>query len=65
MFFPFYMFCCGHQHATHKTHQEHKLAYLKAMRDSMEAHLASVNAAIETIEGQLRREESTTTDVTP
>jgi hypothetical protein len=55
MFFPFYMLCCG-QKSAHKTYQEHKLAQLKAMRDSLEAHLASVNAAIETIEAQLQRE---------
>lgn len=62
MFFPFYLFCCQHQKSAHKTYQEHKLAHLKAMRDGLEAHLASVNAAIETIEGQLQREETTTAE---
>ncbi|MEM6714659.1 MAG: hypothetical protein AAGD09_16820 [Cyanobacteria bacterium P01_F01_bin.56] len=37
---------------TRSQYRTHKLSMLKAMRDSLEARLAALNAAIETIERQ-------------
>ncbi|MEM8807141.1 MAG: hypothetical protein AAGF01_14050 [Cyanobacteria bacterium P01_G01_bin.38] len=62
MFFPFYMMCCGSKQTARKTYQEHKLEYLKSVKDSLETHLASVNAAIVTIEGQLQQSVPSTTE---
>ncbi|MEO1400276.1 MAG: hypothetical protein AAFV72_03365 [Cyanobacteria bacterium J06635_1] len=56
MFFPFYMMCCGSKQTARKTYQAHKLEYLKSVKDSLETQLASVNAAIETIEGQVQQQ---------
>ncbi|MEL6777319.1 MAG: hypothetical protein AAFO06_08690 [Cyanobacteria bacterium J06597_16] len=49
MFFPF----CAPCHRTSRSdHQQHKLNFLKMMRDSLETRLAAINAAIETVERQ-------------
>ncbi|MEM9003212.1 MAG: hypothetical protein AAGE59_06755 [Cyanobacteria bacterium P01_F01_bin.86] len=48
MFFP----CFFPDQATRETYRTRKLEMLKAMRDSLEARLAALNAAIETIERQ-------------
>ncbi|MEO0455110.1 MAG: hypothetical protein AAF152_00820 [Cyanobacteria bacterium P01_A01_bin.114] len=62
MFFPFYMLCCGSKQTARKTYQEHKLTYLKSVKDSLETQLASVSAAIETIEGQLQQDSVSATE---
>ena len=49
MFFPF---CLPHYPYSRRDYQQHKLEFLKASRDSLEARLAAVNAAIETVERQ-------------
>jgi hypothetical protein len=57
--FPFWeILCCGNEPSSHRTYQERKLKFLKGMRDELEARLAGLNAAIETIERQLSREDS-------
>jgi len=56
--FPFpEIFNCGNEPGSYRTHQERKLKFLKAIRDGLETRLAGLNAAIETIERQLSREE--------
>lgn len=48
MFFP----CFFPDQTTRDSYRAKKLEMLKAMRDSLEARLAALNAAIETIERQ-------------
>ena len=58
--FPFWMnSCCGTDSFSTAKHQENKLKFLKFMRDNVEARLAALNAAIETIENQLSRNSDT------
>ncbi len=58
--FPFWMnSCCGHESFSTTKHQENKLKFLKFMRDNLEARLAALNAAIETIERQVSRNSDT------
>ena len=59
--FPFWghPFCSADKNSF-KAHQERKLHFLKIMRDSLEARIAALNAAIETIERQIRQEETGT-----
>lgn len=57
--FPFWeMLCCGQEPGSRRSYQERKLKFLKGMRDELEARLAGLNAAIETIERQLSRDDS-------
>jgi hypothetical protein len=59
--FPFWeILCSGNEPASRCNYQERKLKFLKAMRDELETRLAALNAAIETIERQMRREGSST-----
>ena len=53
--FPFwgYPFCHVDKDSI-AVHQERKLHFLKMIRDSLEARIAAMNAAIETIERQTR-----------
>lgn len=51
--------CCGTDNFSTTRHQENKLKFLKFMRDNLEARLAALNAAIETIERQLTRNSDT------
>ena len=58
--FPFWMnSCCGTDNFSTTRSQENKLKFLKFMRDNVEARLAALNAAIETIENQLSRNRDT------
>lgn len=58
--FPFFFnACCSPESWSDKVYKERKLNFLKMIRDSLEARLAAVNAAIVTIESQLGKEEST------
>lgn len=50
--------CWGAEPVSRKTYQERKLRFLKWMRDDLETRLAGLNAAIETIEQQLNREDT-------
>jgi hypothetical protein len=56
--FPFFLnsSCCGGT-TSREDYQAHKLKFLKWMRDDLETRLAGLNAAIETIERQISREE--------
>jgi hypothetical protein len=57
--FPFWMnSCCSTDSFSTARHQENKLKFLKFMRDNVEARLAALNAAIETIERQLSRSDT-------
>ncbi|WP_088239960.1 hypothetical protein [Calothrix rhizosoleniae] len=57
--FPFWFNpCLSSDTNQFKTHQERKLKFLKMMRDGLEARLAALNAAIETIERQMRQEDT-------
>ena len=59
--FPFWgNTCYGTEPMSRKAYQERKLQFLKWMRDDMETRLAGLNAAIETLERQINREEPTT-----
>lgn len=57
--FPFWSNTCwSTESGSHRSYQERKLKFLKAMRDDLETRLAGFNAAIETIERQLDREDA-------
>jgi hypothetical protein len=59
--FPFWdNLCCSNEPSSRRTYQERKLKFLKGMRDDLEARVAGLNAAIETIERQLSRDDSST-----
>jgi len=55
MFFPFCMpsGCLAPSTSSRRQYQEYKLEMMKAFRDSLEARLAGLNAAIATVEQQL------------
>ncbi len=53
MFLPF---CMPPSAESRRQYQRYKLEMMKAFRDSLEARLAAVNAAISTVEQQLRQE---------
>ncbi|MGK7907322.1 MAG: hypothetical protein AB4040_08860 [Synechococcus sp.] len=55
--FPFFAMCCGEK-VDRRKHQEHKLKFMKWMRDDMETRLAGLNSAIASIEAQLERDSS-------
>jgi hypothetical protein len=56
--FPFFNPCWNwdSSSSSHKVYQERKLQFLKWMRDDLEARLAGLNAAIETVERQMNQE---------
>ena len=57
--FPFWdSHYCGSQTTSYKTHQERKLTFLKRMRDHLQTRIAALNAAIESIEQQIGREDT-------
>lgn len=41
----------------YRQHQQHQLAFLKAVRNGLETRLAALNAAIATMESQLNNEQ--------
>ena len=59
MFFPWCQ-TTGWDHRTPKDYQEQRLRFLRWVRDSLETRLAAVNAAIESVESQKRRDEEST-----
>ena len=59
MFFPF---CCSPHKPSREEYQQHKLNFLKTVRDSLETRLAAVNAAIETTERQVTQAASATNE---
>ncbi|HZG39522.1 MAG TPA: hypothetical protein VEZ50_12640 [Nodosilinea sp.] len=62
MFLPF---CAPPSAEAYRQHQRYKLDMMKAWRDSLEARLAALNAAISTVEQQLRQDRQTTLFTTP
>jgi hypothetical protein len=57
MFFPF---CCAPSPEARRQHQQFKLDMMKAFRDSLETRLAAINAAISTVEQQMRQDSEET-----
>lgn len=53
MSFPF---CMPPSAESRRQHQRYKLEMMKSWRDSLEAHLAAVNAAISTVEQQISQD---------
>ena len=55
---PPFGFCCGPEsgHDSLRRHQERKLRMLGFWRDGLERQLAAINAAISTLEQQMRRD---------
>jgi hypothetical protein len=55
---PPFGFCCGSEsgHDSRRRHQERKLRMLTFWRDGLERQLAAINAAISTLEQQMRRD---------
>jgi hypothetical protein len=53
MFFPF---CMPPSAESRRQYQRYKLEMMKSWRDSLEARLAALNAAISTVEQQLGQE---------
>lgn len=61
--FPFFGNpCWGNYTVSRREYRQQKLRFLKSMRDELEARLAGLNAAIETIERQLSQEENPSTN---
>jgi hypothetical protein len=56
MFFPWYKSCFHPDSMSPSNWRQHRLEFLKFMRDDLEARLAAINAAIETIERQNSQE---------
>jgi len=57
--FPFWSNpCYSAEPVSYKTRQERKLQFLKSVRDSLEARLAAVNAAVATIERQMEQQDA-------
>jgi hypothetical protein len=56
--FPFFNPCWNwdSSSSSQKAYQERKLNFLKWMRNDLEARLAGLNAAIETVERQMNQE---------
>jgi hypothetical protein len=57
MFFPF---CCAPSPEARRQQQQFKLDMMKAFRDSLETRLAAINAAISTVEQQMRQDSEET-----
>jgi hypothetical protein len=57
MFFPF---CCTPSPEARRQHQQFKLDMMKAFRDSLETRLAAINAAIGSVEQQMRQDSEET-----
>lgn len=57
--FPFFGTCGCSSDQSAKAHRERKLEFLKWWRDELEARLAGLNAAIETIERQKAQQQNT------
>jgi hypothetical protein len=57
MFFPF---CCAPSPEARRQQQQFKLEMMKAFRDSLETRLAALNAAISTVEQQMRQDNEET-----
>lgn len=56
--FPFICFPCSDQKSmSTKSYKERRLKFLQWLRDDLETRLAGVNAAIDTLERQLDRED--------
>jgi hypothetical protein len=53
MFFPF---CAPPSAESRRQYQRYKLEMMKSWRDSLEARLAALNAAISTVEQQISQE---------
>jgi hypothetical protein len=49
-------FCGNSDPSSRRAYKERKLKFLKGLRDDLEARLAAMNAAIETLERQLSQE---------
>ncbi len=58
MFFPWYKSCFHPESASSTNWRQHRLKFLKFMRDDLETRLAAINAAIDTIERQNSQEGS-------
>jgi hypothetical protein len=53
------LFSCGNFSCSRKDYEEKRLKFLKWMRDDLEARLAGLNAAIDTLERQRQTTEET------
>jgi hypothetical protein len=58
MFFPLFKSCFNPESTSPASWRQHRLKFLKSMRDDLETRLAAINAAIATIERQNSQEES-------
>jgi hypothetical protein len=58
MFFPWFNYhsCWNPESNSDSSYRQRKLKFLKSMRDELEARLAAINAAIDTIERQSSRD---------
>lgn len=64
MFLPWETICCSKDSWSRRNYNERRLKFLKWMRDDLEAKLAGVNAAIETVERQVSEDEPSTSTST-
>ncbi len=57
--FPFFCPpCSGEKSMSVKNYKERRLKFLQWIRDDLETRLAGINAAIDTLERQLNREDT-------
>lgn len=52
---------CSPDSTSSKSYRKHQLDFLKWVKDSLETRLAAVNAAIESVENQLNRDDGEAT----
>ncbi len=64
MFLPWETLCCGKSSYSRRSYNERRLQFLKWMRDDLEAKLAGINAAIQTVERQIDEDDTSTSTST-
>jgi hypothetical protein len=57
-FLPWETICCSKKSYSRRSYNEGRLKFLQWMRDDLEAKLAGVNAAIQTVERQVNEDDT-------
>ncbi|ELR99016.1 hypothetical protein [Gloeocapsa sp. PCC 73106] len=58
MFLPWETICCSKDFMSRRNYNERRLKFLQWMRDDLEARLAGINAAIQTVERQINEDDT-------
>lgn len=59
-FLPWETICCSKKSCSRRSYNEGRLKFLQWMRDDLEAKLAGINAAIQTVERQISEDDTPT-----